>query len=47
LFETKKAASGGCEFQAFVLMKLFYEKRVDIINEFDRLSAASTEKPLK
>jgi hypothetical protein len=32
---------------ANVLMKLFYEKAVDFINVFDKLSAASTEKPLK
>jgi hypothetical protein len=30
-----------------VLMKLFYEIAVDFINVFDKLSAASTEKPLK
>jgi len=30
-----------------VLKKLFLKKAVDFINVFDRLSAASTEKPLK
>jgi len=32
---------------AIVLEKLFFKKAVDYINWFDRLSAASTEKPLK
>jgi hypothetical protein len=35
------------EFPVTVLKKLFYKIAVDIISEFDRLSAASTERPLK
>jgi len=34
-------------FGADVLQKIFSKKAVDSINGFDRLSAASTEKPLK
>ena len=40
-------ALSGNTFPANVLEKLFYKIAVDIINEFDRLSAASTERPLK
>jgi len=38
---------GRTRVSAINLVKLFLKKAVDSFNEFDRLSAASTEKPLK
>jgi hypothetical protein len=47
LVRNKPVAFGGREFWPRRDRKLFLKKAVDSFNEFDRLSAASTEKPLE
>jgi hypothetical protein len=47
LVRNKPVAFGGGELRPGRDRKLFLKKAVDSFNEFDRLSAASTKKPLK